>query len=174
MMIAWRRGWLIKAFVGAVAGAVVTAGFSYAIAMQGFGDFALDRRVIVVAMFAAFALLLSGVAVTYAIELLRPAPVLKLSDQGLFDRRVSRRPVPWPSIRGVAPIQHGVSLILALDVTEPRRIAPPVNPVWRINRRAARLLGNPELTLRLNGLDIDLFALLRAIEEHRASACGEE
>ncbi|MES2496523.1 MAG: hypothetical protein V4618_10430 [Pseudomonadota bacterium] len=164
----------MKTFVGAVAGAAVTTGFAYAIALQGFGDFALDRRIIFVALFTTFALLLGGVAITYAIEVLGPSPVLTLSDQGMFDRRVSRQPVPWRLIRGVAPIQHGMSLMLALDVTEPQRISPPVNPVWRINRRAARLLGNPELTLRLNGLDIDLFALLRAIEEHQASAFGEE
>ncbi len=166
----WRRAWLLKACSGSLIVASIAAMMAIAIAWQGFGDFGLDRRIIFAAAFVAFAVLLLATAATYVLEALRPRWVVSVGDAGLHDRRVSCLPIRWEVIRAVVPVQHGMQLLLALDVETPRTVPLSTNPVWRLNRLASRLLGNPELTVRVTGLDADLFAVMHAIEARRAAS----
>lgn len=164
----WRRAWLVKAMATGTVGAAGSGAMGVAILTQGFGDFAPDRRVIFALTFLAFAVLFAGMAVSYLGELLRPRAIVRIDESGLVDRRLSRQPIPWSAIRGVLPVQNGMQLMLALDVADPRAISSPGNPLWRLTRRCARLLGYPELVVRVTGLDADLFAVVSAMDVHRA------
>lgn len=164
MIVYWRRRWLARAIGIAAAVGMMTLAMAVAIAGYGFGDFGGDRRAILAAMFAAFALLLTAAAITYLVELVRFRWIVRLDDAGLHDRRLSRAAVPWRDIRAAVPVRHGMQWMLALDIADPRGVALPRNPLWQVNRLAARILGNPEMSVRITGLDTDLFAMMQAIE----------
>lgn len=174
MIVHWQRRWLRRAIIVSAAFGLLAATIAVVVAAYGFGDFGDDRRAIFTAMFGAFAVLLLWAAATYATELIRSDWVVCLDDAGLLDRRLSRVPLPWHDIGGLVPVQHGMQLMLALGVADPRSVPMPRNPLWRINRLAARMLGNPELSVRITGLDIDLFAMMHAIDDRRAAVGGCE
>lgn len=162
----FRRIWLAKAMATGMLGTAGAGALGIAI-LHGFGTFSPDRRAIFALLFLGFAILLAGMAGSYAGELLWPRPVVRMQSRGLSDRRLSRQPIPWDVIRGVLPLQNGMQLMLALDVADPHAIAAPNNPLWRFTRRCARLLGYPELVVRVTGLDADLFAVMGAMDAHR-------
>jgi hypothetical protein len=55
-------------------------------------------------------------------------------------------------------------MILMLQVTAPGRFRLSRNPLWAVNRLCSRLLGRPELSIRMTGLEGNLEALVEAIQ----------
>ena len=163
----WNRGWTVKAALGSLPMAALSLWMAYTIAFEEFGDLSASGRMILPVMFAAFGLLFIGTAVTYALASRDAAPVVVIDETGVLDRRLSSAPAPWSQIASVTPIQTGGQLMLALNLDHPKTLALPPNPLWRVNRISARLLGRPELSVKLTGLDGDLQQLLTAVTRPR-------
>lgn len=168
MTINWQRLWLIRAIFVSASSGLMAGAMAVMIAFFRFGDFGGDRRLIFAMLFGAFAILLLAASMTYAMEFVGSSWVVRLDESGLLDRRISSAPVEWRDIGVVVPVRHGRQLMLTLGIAEPRSVALPRSPLWRVNRLAARMLGNPELSVRVTGLSTDLFTIMQAIEDHRA------
>lgn len=168
LRIGWNRRWVTRAAVGSLPMAALSGWFAYALAFEGFGDLSPHGRMLLAAMFAAFALLFCGTAATYAMARLKPADVLVLGPEGLHDRRLTRDPIPWAAILSLTPLQRGPQLMLLLNVADAKLWPGPRHPLWAVNRAAARLTGWSGLAVKVTGLEIDLSTLIDAIQR-RAS-----
>ncbi len=166
-VFSWNRRWTLKAAVFSLPMAALCLWFTYVLAFEGFGDFGGSHRAILAAMFGAFGLLFLASAVTYALASRDPSPVVVIDAAGVLDRRLSRAATPWDRIESVTPIQNGGQLMLALNLDRPKTMPLPRNPLWRINRLSARLIGQPELAVKLTGLAADLPGLLAAVTRRR-------
>lgn len=163
----WNHGWTLKAALGSLVMAGLSLWMAYAIGFEGFGDLRVSSRPILAAMFALFGLLFVATTVTYALAGRDGGAVVVIDDAGVLDRRLSSAPAPWSQIASVTPIQVGGQLMLALNLAHPQGLPLPPNPLWRVNRLCARLLGRPELAVKLTGLDGDLQQLLAAVTRAR-------
>lgn len=128
-------------------------------------DVSPSGRVMLASAFAVFALALGGAAITYFLALFARAPVVCVDSHGIHDSRLTREPIAWTDITGGFPVLNGGQLMLTLQLVAPARYRLSRNPLWAVNRLSSRLLGRPEIAIRMTGLDGDLEALFKAIEE---------
>lgn len=163
----WDRVWTARAALGSLVGGAAISWFAYAIAFGGFGDLSAEGRVILALVFAAFGLLFFAASVTYALASRDLEPVVVVDVSGVLDRRLSVAPIPWEAIGSVTPLQRGGQLLLTLNVKAPKAQPLPRNPLWFVNRMAARITGNPELAIKLTGLSADLPILLAEVTRRR-------
>ncbi|MDB5439596.1 MAG: hypothetical protein JWM33_2023 [Caulobacteraceae bacterium] len=167
--VGWRRAWLVRAVPGAVAIAALSGWMAQQLILGTLGsDLSPSGRFILGAMFLAFTLLLGGAALTYGLSLFDKAAVVRLGPAGLEDRRLSAAPIPWSELIAVTPMLHGGQSMLALSLAKPKAYPLPRNPLWAVNRLSARLLGRPELSLRMTGLDAELPTLVSWIKAYLA------
>jgi hypothetical protein len=154
LVVGWNHRWTRLAAVASVAMTGLALSLAWALVFQNFGDLSDFGRVVLSAMFCAFALLFAGVAVTYAWASLHTLlPVLVVDHVAVSDSRLSRKPVPWSRIAQVLAHADGVQLLLA-EAGEFTRVPLPANPVWAFNRLSAHLLGAPAMTVKAIGLAI--------------------
>lgn len=170
LAVGWNRRWTARAAVGAVAMSCVSLWFSWAIAFDGLGALSPGGRWILAAMFAAFALLFVGAAITYARASFDRSPVVVIGPEGIHDRRLSREPSPWSLISSGMPVQHGGQLMLVLNLNVSRWPVLPDNLLWRVNQLSARLTGAPALAVKMTGLDASLADILTAVQTQSALA----
>jgi len=163
----WNRRWTVRAAVGALIGSAGVGWFAYIIAFRGFGDLSHEGRAILALAFAAFGLLFFAAGVTYVLASRDLAPVVVIDEAGVLDRRLSAAPIAWSRLASVTPLQHGGQLMLALNVQAPTAQPLPRNPLWIVNRLAARMTGSPELAIKLTGLSADLASLLAEVTRRR-------
>lgn len=163
LQVGWNRRWISRAAVSSLAMAVLTGWFAYAIGLDGLGvDLSASGRLMLAAMFLTFAALCMGTAVTYGLALAGRGVVLTLDAAGLHDRRLTRRPIPWPAITAVIPLQRGGQLMLALQVEDARKLPGPRHPLWALNRASARLTRGADLAVNVASLDISPQTLMHA------------
>jgi len=95
-------------------------------------------------------------------------PVLVIDDEGLFDRRIGPRPIPWSEIRG-AEKRTGPTLpslfltFIELDVAEPDRFRRSSS---KVADRLNKLYGFKPLVLSTAVLDHGIDEVLAAIRSH--------
>lgn len=160
--IGWNRGWTALAALGSLVAIAGAAWFTKAVGFEGFGDIDLFERVVRTAMFAAFTLLFSGTAVTYALASFDASPVVVVNRDGVHDRRLTRAPIHWSQITSVEPREHGGQLMLLINVVDPQRLPLPANPLWLVNRLSGRMAG-AELSVKATGLAAGLPDLIAAV-----------
>ena len=163
----WDRRWTARAAVTSLLMAGAITWFAHAIAFKGFGALSGEGRVLLALTFAAFGLLFFAASTTYVLASRDRAPVVVVDPAGVLDRRLSRAPIPWAWIGSVTPLQHGSQLMLTLNVKAPKAQPLPRNPLWIVNRLAARISGAPELAVKLTGLGADLPLLLAEVTRRR-------
>lgn len=168
--VRWKRGWLMRAAPGSLALGVLSAWFASDIAANGLSDWHGFSRWLIFAVFAAFGLLLTGAGLTYLVALFDPRAPVTLGPEGLRDRRLTARPVPWNDLLGLTLHGDGGQAVVALNVARPGAYGWPANPLWIVNRLAARLLGRPQIGVKLTGLDTTPQALVAAIQAFAAQA----
>ena len=166
-IIGWNRIWTRRATLGSLVASAAISWFAYAIAFDGFGDLSGEGRIILSLTFAAFGALFLAASVTYGLASYDLGSVVTIDASGVLDRRLSSAPIPWERIGSVTPLQHGGQLMLTLNVKDPRAQRLPRNPLWIVNRLAARIGGQPELAIKLTGLDTDLPLLLAEVTRRR-------
>lgn len=165
----WNRRWTPLAALGGVGFCLLSAWFVHALAFESFGSVSSFSRVLLTAMFAAFALLFAAVAVTYLLATFDASPVVIVDHGGVHDRRLSRRPIAWSDINGLMPLMKGGQLMLVMGVVG--RSELPANPLWVANRLSARLSGT-EFAVRMTGLDTSLQTVIEAIQARAPARDG--
>jgi hypothetical protein len=168
-LVYWKRRWLLRAGPGAALAAILAGWMCFQLAVGELGaGSTLFGRMTLAAMFAAFALALGGAAITYVAALFRRRAVVTIDPAGIRDSRVSEAPIAWNDITGWLPVLHGGQMMLMLQVPLPARYSLSRNPLWAINRLCSRLLGRPEMSIRMTGLEGDFETLVMTIQAARS------
>jgi hypothetical protein len=87
--------------------------------------------------------------------------VIIIDDDGILDRRVSDKPIPWTAVETVWSMDAQRFVILKLDEAFDR--AFPTKAITRWTRGANKKLGADGITINPAGLKIGFDALLQAI-----------
>jgi hypothetical protein len=121
-----------------------------------------------------FLLLLLGGCVVVAIRRLVTAshPVLTITAEGIFDKRVAARIIPWKMVRGISTWEQKSKsgntatkcVVLAVDEADEGQLA--LTPYTRLTRGLNRRLGADGLVIRPEGLDVDYDQVLKAATMH--------
>ena len=165
----WNRRWTPIASLGGVGFCLLSAWFVHALAFESFGSVSSFSRVVLTAMFAAFALLFAAVAVTYLLATFDASPVVIVDERGVHDRRLSRQTIAWSDIGSLMPLMKGGQLMLVMGVSGRRGL--PLNPLWAVNRLSARLSGT-EFAVRMTGLDTSIQTVIEAIQARAPARDG--
>jgi uncharacterized protein YjbI with pentapeptide repeats len=160
----WRRSWLMMAAPSGAATAFLTGWVAWHIADGWFDSSSVFSRVTMSSAFGFFALFMGVAAVSFVLAIWKPSPVVTMDKTGLFDRRLTRAPIPWADIRSVGPVQYNGELMLTVNVDKTSLYRLSTNPMWAVNRLCARFLRRPELGIKMKGLSCDLQAVLDAVQ----------
>jgi hypothetical protein len=83
-------------------------------------------------------------------------PVIIISPQGIFDRRLARRVIPWTAVRSIFTWSH----LMVLDVDPDVESTLDLTPLARWTRGANRSVGADGLCITAEGLKLDHDTLL--------------
>ena len=98
--------------------------------------------------------------------------MVTLNRQGIHDKRVSERPIPWESIEDVGVWEMSGQKIIVLSVPPEVEASIGVSAVTRWTRSANKSLGADGLSITAAGLDMGHDALLSAITDRIHAAQG--
>lgn len=80
-------------------------------------------------------------------------PVVSIDSAGIFDRRVSRHPIPWAEIAAFGTLEAEHLTFVAIDLKPGAAAFGDLNFLHRILRGPTRLLGYPALSIAMHVLD---------------------
>lgn len=103
-------------------------------------------------------------------------PVLKITAEGIFDKRVAAQIIPWKMVRGISTSEQKSksgntipkSVVLAIDESDEGQLA--LTRFTRLTRGLNRRLGADGLVIRSEGLDADYDQVLKAATMHIEAA----
>jgi hypothetical protein len=122
--------------------------------------------------FIAIAILLIPAAIWIAQALWARKAVLVIDKNGIFDLRLTERPVPWTALEGVLIYQRAASVYLGLMVNQglvsaSEAYGPPAFWLFRLHRFAGRVRAKVELSINMTLLDASTEAVLSAMQRHK-------
>ena len=99
-------------------------------------------------------------------------PVLTITAEGIFDKRVAARIIPWKMVRSISTWEQKSKrgntitkcVVLAVDEADEGQLA--LTRYTRLTRGLNRRLGADGLVIRSEGLDADYDQMLKAITMH--------
>ncbi|MBV9520046.1 MAG: hypothetical protein JO068_18220 [Hyphomicrobiales bacterium] len=122
-------------------------------------------------------LLLGGCAVVAIRRLVTVGrPVLTITAEGIFDKRIASRIIPWRMVRGISTGEQksktGKTIItcVVLTVGEADEGQLALTRWTRLTRGLNHRLGADGLVIRLEGLDVDYDQVFTAITTHVEAA----
>jgi hypothetical protein len=103
------------------------------------------------------------------------APVVTISDYGVFDRRLSAAPLPWNAISRVEGMEVEHVFFVGLNFYDARAALKAARPIVRRMAPAHRLLGFPDVSISVSLLersDADLVAAIASFRPELAATDG--
>ncbi len=114
----------------------------------------------------ALSVLFFGTAMTgWLVQLVRKKDaMLEIGPDGIFDRRIARKPVSWRSIRNISTRTIHRNLFIVLDVAENKEDILKSNRFSRWFSKLDKVVGIGGITVSASGLDVPAKDLVKIIE----------
>lgn len=101
-----------------------------------------------------------------ATRLVWRGPVLLVDGDGILDRRLGERPIPWSCVRQAYSFRYRRALYLAVVADLPEDFAAPPSLFLRARLWADDALRLPRFSLLLSGLDAPEHDIVAAVGRH--------
>lgn len=163
----YSRRKLANGLAGAVAFVATTLAVTLFAIAAGLPVWAVAPPMALIAVFFGIA------AVTYARRFSGTEPVLTIDDNGVYDRRLGPRPVPWEAVTRLETVRVWGHDVLELKVSEPQRYLAPPATVTRILTPIHRLMGLSPLLVSPGDLEASFGDVLFAVRRFRSEGADE-
>jgi len=115
-----------------------------------------------VLVFVFFTLWAAGIAS----QLIGGGAVLRISDDGIFDRRIGPHTIPWSEIEEIYLFRARSQRFIAVVVKDPQRYAAPQRWADKLSLWINLRIGLPQFSLSLMGLNGSASRVLSAVLAH--------
>ena len=119
---------------------------------------------------ALLMVLMAALVANFAYTIMRRPTILRITQAGIHDARLTKGPIPWHQIKSIAYVQKGWQVVAVLTLSSQNLYAEALGygnmPLYAFNRWCAKLLKGDEYTVGLGGLTIPQNDCIHAIEAH--------
>ena len=101
-------------------------------------------------------------------------PVIEISSQGIFDRRIANAVLPWRAISNFEEFEAEHVPFVGLDFHDARKALADAKPIVRLNAPLHKLFRFPAVSIQMGLLDGTEADLLAAIRHFRPASDHEK